>query len=304
MNSLFRGRGYLMRLSVAIVAFCLFIVGFSAANDVHAAIRKQTNIPAGGLGPALETLAKARDFHVVYVSEDISALETHGAVGELTVEEALKRLLGGTGFTYRFYGDNAVSIVPIGSPLASRSDGSSQTEMQAPIDPARQDSTLERLRLAQLDQGSSASPAAVTPTPQDSNLSADSSAQLAEIIVTAQKRAERIQDVPVPVTVLSAEALVNNNQLRVQDYYATIPGLSVSPQSEGPFQILSIRGITTGGYQIRLWALTVDEVPFGASTSIGTGGDGQIAAVELDVRNMTGWCATWWWRAASAGCLR
>ena len=268
-----------MRLSVATVAFCLFIVGFSAANDVHASIRKQTNIPAEGLGPALETLAKDRNFQIVYVSEEISALRTQGAVGELTIEEALKRLLSGTGFTYRFYGDNAVSIVPIGSPTASRWDGSSldsQAEMHAPTDPASKDSTLEGLRLAQVDQGSSASPSAVTPTPQNSTLSPDASAQLAEVIVTAQKRSERIQDVPVPVTVLSAEALVNNNQLRVQDYYATIPGLSVSPQSEGSFQILSIRGITTGGYQNPTVGVTVDDVPFGASTSIGTGGDGQI----------------------------
>jgi len=35
--------------------------------------------------------------------------------------------------------------------------------------------------------------------------------------------------VAVPVTVISADALVANNEVRIQDYYTQIPGLSVEP---------------------------------------------------------------------------
>jgi hypothetical protein len=81
-----------MRLSV--VATCLFIsfVGISAADDAPASIRNDTKIPAQGLGVAFQTLA---------------------AVGEFTPDEALKRLLSGTGLTYRYLEDKTVVIVSV-----------------------------------------------------------------------------------------------------------------------------------------------------------------------------------------------
>ena len=36
---------------------------------------------------------------------------------------------------------------------------------------------------------------------------------LSEIVVTAQKREERLRDVPVPVTAINAQALVDNNRI-------------------------------------------------------------------------------------------
>lgn len=39
---------------------------------------------------------------------------------------------------------------------------------------------------------------------------------LEEVVVTAQKREERLQDVPIPVSVVSAAALRDNNQVRIQ----------------------------------------------------------------------------------------
>src|ERR1700722_5271680 len=90
-KSLIQFRGYLMRLCVVITAVCLCVVGLSLADDVHASIRKQTNIPAEGLGPALQPLAKERNFQIVFVSEEVDALHTQGANGEFTPEEALKQ---------------------------------------------------------------------------------------------------------------------------------------------------------------------------------------------------------------------
>jgi outer membrane receptor for ferrienterochelin and colicin len=68
---------------------------------------------------------------------------------------------------------------------------------------------------------------------------------LEEIIVSAQKRDERLQDVPIPVSVIGSAALVQNNQVKITVYYTEVPGLSVAP---GPTSTntLSIRGITTG----------------------------------------------------------
>ena len=93
---------------------------------------------------------------------------------------------------------------------------------------------------------------------------------LEEVVVTAEKRAERLQDVPIPVTAISGQTLVDNNQLRVQDYYTLIPGLSFSSGVHGePF--LAIRGITEDSYSNPSVGVVIDDVPYGSSTSLGGG---------------------------------
>ena len=101
--------------------------------------------------------------------------------------------------------------------------------------------------------------------PQDSPTS-----DLSEIIVTAEKRDERLQDVPVPVTALKADTLLEQNAVRLQDYYASVPGLSMRTSDFG-WPLLSIRGLTTGGYSNPTVAVTVDDVPYGSSTAIANG---------------------------------
>ena len=92
-------------------------------------------------------------------------------------------------------------------------------------------------------------------------------ASLSEIVVTAQKRSERLQDVPVPVSTVSADALISANQLRLQDYYASIPGLSVTPNDQGAPN-LTIRGLTTGGYTNPTVGVVIDDVPYGSSSAL------------------------------------
>ncbi len=90
--------------------------------------------------------------------------------------------------------------------------------------------------------------------------------RIEEVIVTAQKSEQRLLDVPVPVTAIAGVNLVENNQLRIQDYYSSVPGLSVSP-SPSAFapQMLAIRGVTTGFNTIPTVGISVDDVPYGSS---------------------------------------
>ena len=86
-----------MRIAVATAVACLTTLGLATAQDVHAAIKRHITIPAQGSGPALRQLAKDRDVQLVYRSEVVGDRQTSGAVGELTFEEALTKLLAGTG---------------------------------------------------------------------------------------------------------------------------------------------------------------------------------------------------------------
>ena len=96
-----------------------------------------------------------------------------------------------------------------------------------------------------------------------------SSDTLGEIIVTAQKRSERLQDVPVPVTAVNASVLVEQNLLKLQDYYTSIPGLSFVSNGRGDAS-LSIRGLTTGSFINPTVGITLDDVPLGSTTILGT----------------------------------
>ena len=63
--------------------------------------------------------------------------------------------------------------------------------------------------------------------------------QVEEIIVTANKREERLQDVPVSVSVVSGDQVSKQNIVEVTDLTRSVPSLN----SAGPFGALSIRGV-------------------------------------------------------------
>ena len=88
-----------------------------------------------------------------------------------------------------------------------------------------------------------------------------------EVIVTAQKQAERLQDVPVPVTAIDAGSLVANNALRLEDYYGKVPGLGLALAGNGSEPQINIRGITTGGPQNPTVGIVIDEMPYGPSVA-------------------------------------
>src|SRR5437868_13670960 len=111
--------GGFMRSVVATTVACLSIAGLSMAGEVNAASRENISIRAGGLGPALQTLSEKRRIHPIFFNEDVSKLNTQGAVGSLTTDEALNQLLDGTGLAYRNIDADSVSIVPIAAAAAA-----------------------------------------------------------------------------------------------------------------------------------------------------------------------------------------
>jgi len=91
--------------------------------------------------------------------------------------------------------------------------------------------------------------------------------ELREVIVTAQKKSERLQDVPVPLTVVDTDALARSGQDRLQDYFATVPGMSLlSTPNGGGTQYVTLRGLSTSSGTGPTVAMVIDDVPFGAST--------------------------------------
>lgn len=108
--------------------------------------------------------------------------------------------------------------------------------------------------------------------------SAKPSTVLEEIVVTAQKREDRLQDVPVPVSVLSATSLLESGSTGLQDYFSTVPGLSLTSGLGGTNTVI-VRGVATNGLNDNpTVGVTVDDAPYGASTFLGGG----LQPIELD----------------------
>ena len=69
-----------------------------------------------------------------------------------------------------------------------------------------------------------------------------------EVIVTAQKREQNLQDVPISITALSADALVANRVQDVRDLSALTPNLTVRLGAGGDqAPVYTMRGLLTGG---------------------------------------------------------
>lgn len=69
-------------------------------------------------------------------------------------------------------------------------------------------------------------------------------AQLEEVIVTAQKRSESLQDVAVAVTAITGESLRNNLITEPRDLFQRVPNVSVQSNATNAQLQLSIRGIS------------------------------------------------------------
>jgi outer membrane receptor protein involved in Fe transport len=256
-----------MRLSVATAVYCLCTLSF-AADPAHASIKKNTRIPSEGLGAALETLARDYDFQVLYRTEVIKDLKTNGAIGSLTSDEALTKVLSGTGLTYKYLDGQTVTVIPVAEVATGAATNQNQANPQDNSQGGGKNSSQD-FRLAQVDQGagpqSAAAPVGGAAPPQDDSRKA----ALQEVVVSAQKRSENLLDVPVPVTALSAQSLTQSNLLRIQDYASSVPGFVSSPSpSAGGEQMLAIRGISTGFGTNPSVGITIDDVPFGGSTNL------------------------------------
>ncbi len=99
---------------------------------------------------------------------------------------------------------------------------------------------------------------------QEAPPAAEDTGGLEEIIVTAQKREERLQDVPVAVTALGAEAIANSRIADFSDLTRAAPSLTITQTSSSPNNAIVLRGIGTFAFSIGVEpsvAVIIDDMP-------------------------------------------
>ncbi|MBK1699143.1 TonB-dependent siderophore receptor [Rhodovibrio salinarum] len=86
-----------------------------SAQLAQAAEAQRFDIPAGDLQTALLAFSQAVDLQLLYPAEMTAERQTQGVQGSYTPEEALSRLLAGTGLQYRFSDANTVTLTKPGT---------------------------------------------------------------------------------------------------------------------------------------------------------------------------------------------
>lgn len=125
------------------------------------------------------------------------------------------------------------------------------------------------------------SPAATTNAPEGADRGQGPGVD--EIIVTAQKREQSLQDVPVVVSVLNQEQLTNAGVRDVKDLQTITPGLNVTSSTSSAQTSIRIRGIGTVGDNPGLESSvgTVIDGVYRARSSVAFGDLGELQRVEV-----------------------
>jgi len=108
-------------------------------------------------------------------------------------------------------------------------------------------------------------------------------AQLEEVVVTAQRREERNQDVPIAITAFTAERLSKQGVTKEQDLQASVPSLVVGPNGQGSreSQSFTLRGQGATFQASPGVVVYLNEVPLPAPLTLSQqGGPGNFVDLE------------------------
>ncbi len=94
---------------------------------------------------------------------------------------------------------------------------------------------------------------------QAQDAQADDASLLEEIVVTAQRRQQSLQDVPISITAFSAESIERSNITDLMDYFNKTPNVSFIDLGTRGERDISIRGVSNIGGRVSALAFYVDE---------------------------------------------
>jgi len=242
-----------------------FPIGFASLALCGVGFAQQTvklDIEAQPLDRALNSWATQTGYQVLIpVERAARGRESPPVKGHYTPEGALKVLLASSNLEYQFVNSRTVTIRKTGASESAKDARTSSRESSAPLALAQ-----SRPRETKVTATEATATTAASTNRSEQTRASDG---VAEVLVTAQKRSERLQEVPVPVTALSTAALASNNQTQLRDYYTRVPGLNLTDAGIYGGSVISFRGITSGILNGGTATVVVDDVPYGISSNPG-----------------------------------
>jgi iron complex outermembrane recepter protein len=249
-----------VRLYVSILAaLCttpFFGIAFAAPPAQARSVTYDLDIPAQSLKDSLQALAFASHHKLLYSSELVDGKRSPALKGQFATEQAVKALLSGTKLSYEVTSDGLVLIRASGPPDSTNTAA-----------PCTDDGADHRAQLAQANpaaRSTSSAATTVNPSAPNKEVPSDTGSEksaLTEIIVTATKRAERLQDVPMAASVITGAQLMATQATTLQDVVNATPGLQLISASPVTNELV-VRGISVASSINASVATYVDETPF------------------------------------------
>ncbi len=177
-------------------------------------------LPVQPMAEALKAVGVQSGINIYFDPDLIRGLTAPALRADLSVDAALARLLAGTGLRATHVDANTVRVM--------RDPPSTQSGHTVPlVDPA--------------------------PDPVPNNAAAvlnehedqDTAGTLTQIVVTAQRRAQSLQNVPISIVAFSNQSLEKFHVQDIADIIRLSPGVSASYTAGGFTPIISVRGISS-----------------------------------------------------------
>lgn len=192
-------------------AMLVFASGATAAEPEKIALKEQP------LAVALNKVASQRDLNIIFSSEKLKGKISNHVAGLYSTEEALSRMLAGSGLGYE--------IDDKGNIYVGEQTGRSVAAGFQKISLHGNEYYEGNLEL------------------EDDDGTYDvGNATLDEVIVTAQKRAQSIMDVPISMTAFTSGDIEKLRIQKVEDFLLRTPGVQYNETSEF-LKTVSIRGL-------------------------------------------------------------
>lgn len=241
------------------------------------------NLRATSVAEALNELSEQTGMPVVFSYDLVKDRKAHPVVGHYALLEALSALLKDSGLSGGL-SDKGVLTVSIAKSVARQQSGETLVTHDEPQHNTNRPRPSRSASIAGFFAAVASAFAAHAQDASEAPSDAEAS-KVVEVLVTAQKRQERLQDVPESITVLNTQILAETGQNRLVDYFASVPGLTISAGGNGTTFVV-MRGLSAGnsavgvsGGQNPLVATVIDDVPVTASTLAGAG---QGTSPDLD----------------------
>ncbi len=161
------------------------------------------DVPAQPLAEALAAFARQTGLQFVYVSDVVRNQRSHAVSAGLNANEALARVLEGTGLKFEYLTPRSIRI------------------LAAVVGPPRE--TMTNIALGE---------------------------ELQEVIVSANRREEDLQNVPITIQALTGAELAKLNATTFDDFVTFLPGVTAHGVGPGQNNIY-VRGLATAQGEIQ-----------------------------------------------------
>jgi iron complex outermembrane receptor protein len=176
------------RMGSAGLALMMMLAASANAGDLV-----RFSIAEQDIGTALKAYADQAKVSIMFSPTEVTGQRVHGLSGNYEPDEALRLLLKGTGFIFERTSGNMLSVK---KPALSGPRSSEQSSSYYSASPTQ--TSLNQTKVL---------PAAITTNAATGAASDDQVDGIEEVVVTARKREERLQNVPISITAFSGKGL-------------------------------------------------------------------------------------------------